>query len=399
MTPSLQRYTPVKAFWRRFRKNPLALAGVLIICSYVVLSLLGYLVTPDATPNANRQIVEIASQPPGFEVSFMKVKKNRPIQKVGFLRKMVQGQPEAYNFVPLNKYILTDSTIVVESFSPYPLETPFYVTFALPDVVYAYKGYSKKGRKRKVQLIDGEHITTSLTDLQTDVKKQLVRKKFLLGTDRFGRDLLSRLIIGSRISLSIGFISVLISVIIGIMLGAAAGYFGGIVDKLIMWLVNVVWSIPTLLLVIAVTLVLGKGFWQIFVAVGLTMWVEVARVVRGQVLSIREKEYIEAARALGMSHGRTIFRHILPNAINPVIIIAAANFSTAILLEAGLSFLGIGVQPPIPSWGAMIKQHYGFIIMDQAYLALLPGFAILSMVLAFTWIGNGLRDALDYKAS
>lgn len=398
MTPSMQRHTPLKAFWRRFRRNPLAVAGVMIICIYVVLSVLGYLITPDATPNANRQIVEIASQPPGFEVPFLKVKKNQQVQKVSFLRKMIEGQPEAYNYVPLNKYTLTDSTIVVESFSPHPLEKPFYTTYALPDVVYAYKKSSGTTSELKVQLIRGKEITTSLADLQEQVKKQVVSKRFLLGTDRFGRDLLSRLIIGSRISLSIGFISVLISVIIGLILGATAGYFGGIADKMIMWLVNVVWSIPTLLLVIAVTLVLGKGFWQIFVAVGLTMWVEVARVVRGQVLSIREKEYIEAARALGMSHVRIIFRHILPNAINPVIIIAAANFATAILLEAGLSFLGIGVQPPIPSWGAMIKQHYGFIIMDQAYLALLPGFAILSMVLAFTWIGNGLRDALDYKA-
>ena len=164
-----------------------------------------------------------------------------------------------------------------------------------------------------------------------------------------------------------------------------------------MWLINVIWSIPTLLMVIAITLVIGKGFWQIFIAVGLTMWVEVARVVRGQVLSIREKEYVEAARALGFSNLRIIFKHILPNAMSPVIIISAANFATAILLEAGLSFLGIGVQPPVPSWGIMIKERYGYIIMDKAYLAILPGLAIMIMVLSFTIVGNGLRDALDTK--
>jgi len=190
---------------------------------------------------------------------------------------------------------------------------------------------------------------------------------------------------------------VLISLLIGVSLGALAGYFRGIIDKIIMWIINVVWSIPTLLMVIAITLVLGKGFWQIFIAVGLTMWVEVARIVRGQVLSAREKEYVEAARALGFGHFRILFRHILPNVISPVIIISAANFASAILIEAGLSFLGIGVQPPVPSWGNMIKDHYGYIIVDKAYLAILPGLAIMIMVLAFTLAGNGLRDALDTR--
>ena len=151
------------------------------------------------------------------------------------------------------------------------------------------------------------------------------------------------------------------------------------------------------LLVIAITFALGKGFWQVFVAVGLTMWVEVARVVRGQVLGIREKEFIQAAKSLGYSSLRILFRHVLPNVITPVIIISAANFASAILMEAGLSFLGIGVQPPIPSWGTMIKDHYGFIIVNKAYLAFLPGLAIMLMVLSFTMVGNGLRDALDVR--
>ncbi len=164
-----------------------------------------------------------------------------------------------------------------------------------------------------------------------------------------------------------------------------------------MWLVNVIWSIPTLLMVIAITLALGKGFWQVFVAVGLTMWVEVARIVRGQVLSIRESEYVEAGKALAYKPSRIIFKHILPNIIGPVIVISAANFAAAILIEAGLSFLGIGAQPPMPSWGGMIKDHYAYIIMDKAYLAIIPGVAIMSLVLAFMLLGNGLRDAFDVK--
>ena len=164
-----------------------------------------------------------------------------------------------------------------------------------------------------------------------------------------------------------------------------------------MWFVNVIWSIPTILMVIAITLALGKGFWQVFVAVGLTMWVEVARIVRGQVLIIRELQYIEAGRALVFSSFRIIFKHILPNVIGPVIVISAANFAAAILIEAGLSFLGLGAQPPIPSLGGMIRDHYSYIIMDKAYLAVIPGLVIMTLVLAFMLLANGLRDAFDVR--
>ena len=230
--------------------------------------------------------------------------------------------------------------------------------------------------------------------------------------DSFGRDMLSRLMAGTVISLAVGAIAVLISLLIGIILGAAAGYFRAEkptfvlfgrtfkwpVDDGIMWFVNVVWSIPTLLLVIAITLALGKGFIQVFMAIGFTMWVEVARVVRGEVISVREKEFVEAGKALGFSTTRIIFKHILPNVMSPVIVIAAANFATAILMEAGLSFLGIGAQLPMVSWGSMIRDYYPYITTDLFHLAILPGICIMLLVLAFTWVGNGLRDALDIKA-
>jgi peptide/nickel transport system permease protein len=209
--------------------------------------------------------------------------------------------------------------------------------------------------------------------------------------------MLSRLILGARVSLSVGFIAVLISLVVGITLGSLGGFFGGKMDDIVVWLINVVWSLPTLLMVIAITFALGKGFWQVFVAVGLTMWVEVARVVRGQILSVREAYYVDAARALGYSNLRIILRHVIPNIISPVIVISAANFASAILIEAGLSFLGLGVQPPTPSWGSMIKENYAFIILDAAYLAILPGIAIMLLVLAFMLVGNALREALDVK--
>ena len=189
----------------------------------------------------------------------------------------------------------------------------------------------------------------------------------------------------------------IISLFLGILLGALAGYFRGWVDDITMWLVNVTWSIPTLLLVFAITLAMGKGFWQIFIAVGLTMWVSVARLVRGQVMAIRELEYIQAAKAMGATHSRIILRHILPNISGPILVIAAGNFASAIIIEAGLSFLGIGVQPPQPSWGLMIKENYNFIITHNPMLALIPGFAIMILVLAFNLLGNGLRDAVDVK--
>lgn len=194
-----------------------------------------------------------------------------------------------------------------------------------------------------------------------------------------------------------GLIAVLISLTIGTVLGLLAGYFGGRTDDVIMWLINVIWSIPTLLLVFAFTFALGKGLLQVFLAVGLTMWVNVARIIRGQVMGLRELPYIEAARALGFPHGRIVFRHVLPNVLGPVLVIAASNFASAIVIEAGLSFLGVGVQPPQPSWGLMVKENYNFLITHNPLLAIAPGLCIMLLVLAFNFVGNGLRDAIDVR--
>mgnify|MGYP006095653401 FL=1 len=227
--------------------------------------------------------------------------------------------------------------------------------------------------------------------------KNIISRVFLLGTDKFGRDVLSRLVIGARISFFIGFISVLISLIIGVLLGSLSGYYSGNIDRVIMWIINVTWSIPTLLLVIAITLALGKGLWQVFIAVGLTMWVDVARVVRGQVMIIKERQFITAARVLGFSDFRILTKHILPNIVSPLIIISAANFAASILIESGLSFLGLGAQPPMASWGSIIKDHYNYIILGKPMLAIIPGICIMSLVMAFMLLGNKLRDKLDVK--
>ncbi len=374
--------------------------GLVFILVAVLVSIAGYLISPDKVRHANSQVLEIALEKPGFTCDFLQVTINGSQEQAGLLKRIIAGKNPRFISVPIHSYSFEEDRIIVVEYSKYS-EDRFYSEYLLADVCFPVD-------LETYQYVDGVYsVSAATSELQYSgqiddlrarvVERHLVSKRFLLGTDRFGRDMLSRMILGTRVSLAVGFIAVLISVVIGIFLGGIAGYFRGWIDQVIMWLVNVVWSVPTLLMVISITLVLGKGYWQVFIAVGLTMWVEVARVVRGQVLSVREREYVEAARVIGMRPGRILFRHIIPNVMSPVVIISAANFATAILLEAGLSFLGIGVQPPIPSWGGMIKEHYGYIIVELGYLAFIPGFAIMMMVLAFTLVGNGLRDALDSR--
>jgi peptide/nickel transport system permease protein len=368
-----------------------------------LIAILGYSICPDKTPHANTQHLELSGKKPGFKVKILKVRKNEVQKKQGFFQTMFYGRNPEFNEIPFLDYSFSAENIVLTEYTEFPESEVFYRKLTLPDVIYSLEPGSLnkidvRGDSIFFKLIDGNEIFSTPGILREEIEnEQLVERVFYLGTDRFGRDLLSRLILGARISLMVGFIAVSISLLIGISMGAVAGYYRGKVDQIIMWVINVIWSIPTLLLVIALTMVIGRGFWQVFVAVGVSMWVEVARVVRGQVLSLREKEYIEAAKVLGYSDLRIIFKHIIPNIISPVIIISAANFASAILIEAGLSFLGIGVQPPVPSWGGMIKDHYGFILAGKSYLAFIPGFAIMLMVLAFTMLGNGLRDALDIR--
>ncbi len=334
---------------------------ILIICSSL-LALFAFFIAPDHSPNANRMIPEIGSKKPGFKISLLLVKRDKIQAKTSCWEQLISGREDSWQYIPITACTIRKDSIIYQKF-----------------------------------VDEGITERNAIAGSATNITAPVVQQRYYLGTDKFGRDLLSRLIIGVRVSLGVGLIAVVISLTIGILLGAVAGYFKSWADELIMWLINVLWSIPTLLLVFAITLVLGKGFWQVFVAVGLTMWVNVARLVRGQVLAIRELEYVEAARALGYSHARIIFRHILPNILGPVMVIAASNFASAIVIEAGLSFLGVGVQPPQPSWGLMIKENYNFIITHNPMLALAPGFAIMLLVLAFNLLGNGLRDAFNVR--
>lgn len=352
-------YSFGREVWSRFRRDRTAMAGLIVIAASVAIALLAYWIAPDHSPMANRMMVELAGRKPGHRQSFLRLPKTDAPEQAGWIERTLSGRKDAFDLVPIVSSERKGDSLVYEQF--------------LDDGVSERKSMLDRG------------------------KTQVRTMRFWLGTDKYGRDILSRLLIGTRVSLSVGLVAVAISLFIGILLGSVAGYFRGRVDDAIMWLINVVWSIPTLLLVFAITLALGKGFWQVFIAVGLTLWVNVARIIRGQVMGIRELEYVEATRALGFSHARTIIRHILPNVLGPVLVVAASNFAVAIVMEAGLSFLGVGVQPPQPSWGLMIKENYNFIITHNPMLAIVPGLAIMTLVLAFNTVGNGLRDAMDVR--
>lgn len=524
---------------KRLLKNKPAVAGLILIAFSTIIAILGYLITPDHTEDANDQINEVNLKPPGFKIDLLKVRKNRTFESQSFIKTMLFGKPNPYRLVPITGYDMKDGYLTAQIYQGegktpkpeqlsladivYPLSSfdesvamnggqiGYYpinrqqdsialntlkervisqhiqdirlprkgnnftigsfpelagqkkaldtkllkirkntsTQAAVPDSNFVWRaiqaytikqdtliatgwafgkdslGNKRQGPEERYSLADiayslppGGGMTTlsnngnlaffhndqprtmiNSSELQTAIEQNhIIKKTFYFGTDGYGRCLLSRLMIGVRISLSVGLIAVLISLTIGIFLGAVAGYMGGKVDDAIMFLINTMWSIPTLLMVFALVLALGRGYWQIFTAVGLTMWVDVARIVRGQVMGLRNVLFVEAATSFGFSNARIIRRHILPNILGPVMVIAAVNFAAAILIEAGLSYLGFGIQPPKPTWGTMLSDNYSFLISGgNPFPALVPAIAIMLLVLAFNLVGNGFRDALDVK--
>lgn len=368
--------TPAQRTWKTFKRNKAALLGAAIILVAVLTAVLGYAIMPDDSPDANNMNLPLSLKKPGSTFKVLLIPKTEKVKSANFLSRMLFGQPAQNQEVPVTSYYLKADSVIVS----------------------AYLSDEDKPERMAYSINQIANHKLQLTSKRFVIREHIVAKTFLLGTDIYGRDLLSRIILGARISLSVGLMAVLISLFIGVIIGALAGYYGGWIDAALSWVMNILWSLPALLLVIALSFALGKGLWQIFIAVGLSMWVEAARLVRGQVISLKQAEYIEAARALGYTNRRIITRHILPNMIGPVLVIASSNFASAILLEAGLSFLGFGAQPPVPTWGGMIREHYGYIIMDAAYLAILPGVAIMLMVYAFNLVTTGLRDAFDIKS-
>lgn len=376
----------------KFIKNGNAMAGAVTILYALILALFSHIISPDITPYANDQINELAYQSPGFTVQLLKQPLELTPPETNIFEWIILGKKLDHRFIPLTSYRFAQDSLYIER----------------------YIGEASMGQQMGFSLKEITRTNLPLAEQQRSIETEsIINRKFLLGTDDLGRDYLSRVMLGIRVSLSVGVVAVIIALFIGIPLGALAGFYKKNppavqmkgkrskflipVDNIIMWFINIIWAIPTLLLVFPIVFAFGQNFYTIFIAVGLTMWVDIARIVRGQVMQVREQEFIQAAKTFGYSDMRTIFIHILPNITGPIIVITAANFAYAILTEAGLSFLGIGVQAPAPSWGLMISKYKDNLITDP-YLALIPGFAITILVLAFFMVGNGLRDALDIKS-
>ena len=331
--------------WRRLRRNRRAIAGLCIVALLVLVAVFADLIVP---MDPNRQILEYSEKPSGFRGNVLVVRN--------------EGSSYGDEYLPVERYRIDGDSV------------------------------------RFVDMLGRDNVIARSSLVSQDEAEFHREPVYLLGADKFGRDVLSRLIEGAQISLLVGFSAEIIALLIGVTLGALAGYYRGWVDAAVMYLANVIWSFPFILLVIAFSLALGHGLWQSFIAIGIASWVDVCRIVRGQFFSLRETEYVEATRALGFGSVRTIFRHMLPNAMGPITVIATAGFASAIIAEASLSYLGLGVQPPQASWGQMIRDGYGYISAGKNWsLAIYPSVAIALAVFGFNMLGDGLRDALDPK--
>ena len=348
-------HTSSKHSWfKSLIQHKVGLTCLIILFILTILSSVAYLIIPDKTENANRQIPELALSFPGSKQNVISRPREFTNKPKNYARIVIHGRKDNIEYIPYDSLTRSESE----------LSTYF------------------NGKINFVELKDGLEYETIA---------------FYLGSDRFGRDVLSRLILGLRVSLFVGFLSIIVSLFIGISLGCASGYYGGWIDRSIMLLINTAWSIPTLLMAFAIILAFGKGLMVIVLAIGLTMWVDIARIVRGQTLSIKNELFIKATRLFGFNSIKTISKHILPNIFGPILVIAAANFATAILIEAGLSFLGLGIQPPVPSLGNMLQESYAYATGGYVYLAFFPILTIMVLVLSFNLLGTSLRDVFDVK--
>lgn len=343
-----------------------AATGYLLV--WVVIAFFAPWVSVDKTYLANNQVVELARRPPGARAWLLEV----PLAGQATVRSHAfwLGKTPSCRPIPLRN----DSVAVKGE----------YLTYKTLAGVESRIALDRLSPEKKAPGQEWEPPVQSVF--------------FPLGTDTYGRDLWSRLAHGSRISLGVGLAAMVLSISLGVFAGALAGFFGGWTDRIVMWFVSVVWSIPTLLLALALSFVLGKGLGQLMLAIGLSIWIDTARLVRGQLMGLREQTFAEAARSLGIRRIRILWRHLLPNVWAPILVMSVSNFGSAILIESGLSFLGLGVEAPVPSWGSMIYEGYTQIMFESGvWLAFIPGLCLILLVVSVNLVGIGLRDQLDIR--
>ncbi len=371
----------------------MACFGVLLFL--LTFSLLAPWITLDKSKDANNQVLSLSLEKPGFSTQvLLRAKNTNSNQRITH---WPYDPPNSKN----TEWIPIDSLSFKEGFEVQAWYGGVNRTLDMADILYKMSpGMVKEYMGETIVYKDQKGVGFEVeknTGQNLIYDHHIFQARYILGTDKYGRDNLSRLARGLRISIFIGFMAVMVSILIGVLVGATGGYYGGRIDNSILLLINTSWSIPTLLLAFAIIIAFGKGMMVIVLAVGLTMWVDVARLIRGQVMQIKNEHYIKAAKILGYKSQRIIVRHILPNIMGPLLVIASANFATAVLVEAGLSYLGLGIQPPSPSLGNMLQENYAYATGGFIYLAIFPIIMIMSLVLCFNLLGTSLRDAFDVK--
>ncbi len=398
------------SIYKKLFQNKTAFLGISFITICLLISILGTIILPDPTPNSNRQILETSKLAPFSSVTFLKVRKKYD-KNVSF--SIYSGKEDEFQFIPIqpNSIDIKQDTVFYKNFSHKKEFILLPLIFDIPNNSTEFtKNCQQKFNKpyhfenNKIEINTKDSINKKalkLFDYQSlkrDIENNIEIKRFWFGTDLFGRDILSRILLGTRYSLSIGFISMFLSILLGYWIGVFAGLNPGFIDKLILGLMGIIWAVPSLLLSVSLSFLFGKGFFAVILAITFSLWVDVARIIRLETLKLKEQGFIEATHSMGFNQLRITFLHILPNMYGQIIILATSNFATAILLEAGLSFLGLGLQTPTPSWGNMVFEGYTYIVLSSGqWLAILPGLAIVLLVLSLNWLGMGLRDALDSK--
>jgi len=399
-------------FYERFFQDRLAVAGLIAIVLLHILAAGCYLIAPDATPNANDGAIQVRKQPPGFSVKMLKIMKNQPVEQNTFFERFLKGRESKYTIVPIKEELHIEGDSVL--FKPFGREQtqlsylllncvkPLSVNAA--DYLGKGLGVSWRAHNDTLTYIDcfGEAQRISRESLQASfMQDHLETRTYWLGTDKSGRDMLSRLILGARISLAMGFVAMLISTLVGVFLGAIAAYFGHKVDLAVQWLMTVFWSVPGTMLVIVLAVLIGsKSHWALFTSVGFTLWVEVARITRGQIMAVQHRLFVDAARSMGYNRWWILLKHVLPNSAGPIATVALYNFALAILIEAGLSFLGMGIQPPVPSWGTMLNEGFQSVgTINSWHLIFMPSAAIIVTILSFNLVANGLKKAINPLSS